>query len=216
MRAGVPIAALAAAACQRAPAPPPRPGPDGLIAALATARAVDAMAVPGAAWPRLTSAPYRGAHAAYAAGYATAIAPVRAALAAGRARVARPHYADDPALAAALRRERLALPVAAPAWVVAVDGRDLPAVFVWDGAAWRCLAGVDALTRGAIAGFDPACADAYARAAAGRCLDASAPAAVAALAGDAPAVAIACRRLRALAEAGGCEDRGSVAPAAHP
>jgi hypothetical protein len=57
---------------------------------------------------------------------------------------------------------------------------------------------------------------AYAAAADGRCLDASGPAAVAALAGDLAALAVACRRLIALADAGACGARGSVAPLARP
>lgn len=174
------------------------------------------MAVPAPAWPRLVSAPYAGQHAAYARAYPVASAGLVDGLAAAGVLAVRPHYADDPRLAPAQRRERIAVPVAAPGWIVSVGGRDLPAAFVWDGAAWRALAGLDALTRDAIGAADHDCAVAYAAAADGRCLDASGPAAVAAVAGDLAALATVCRRLIALADAGACGARGSVAPLARP
>lgn len=215
----------AAVGCEARPATaPPRPGADGLVAALGpvvgdrarAAAAIGRMAVPVAAWPRLVSAPYRDQHGAYARAYPVASAGLVDALAVGGVIAVRPHYADDPRLAPAQRRERLALPVAAPTWIVSVGGRDLPAAMAWDGAAWRALVGLDALTRDAIGAADHACAVAYAAAADGRCLDASAPAAVAALAGDLAALTVACRRLIALADAGACGARGSVAPPARP
>ncbi|MBK7196954.1 MAG: hypothetical protein IPH80_31195 [Myxococcales bacterium] len=221
---GVALAAVALGCEARPAAAPPRPGADGLVAALGPAvgdrargaRALAGMAVPGPAWPRLVSAPYAGQHAPYARAYPVATAGLVDALAGDGVLAVRPHYADDPRLAPAQRRERIAVPVAAPGWIVSVDGRDLPAAFVWDGAAWRALAGIDALTRDAIGAHDHDCAVAYAAAADGRCLDASGPAAVAALAGDLAALAVACRRLIALADAGACGARGSVAPLARP
>ena len=210
------LAALVAfAACERAAAPPqPQPGPDGLTALVARkdAAALRATEIDAAAWPRLVSAPYRDHHATYARRFAVAMAPVIAAVEAGGAIAVRRHYADDVALASTLVREKLAVPVGSTTWIVSVDGRDLPAVFAWDGAAWRALVGLDALTRDAIGADDHDCAVAYNAARVGRCLDASAPVAVAALTGDAAARTIACRRLIAMAAAGRCDDRGSVAP----
>lgn len=208
--------ALALIACDRAaaPPPPPGPGPDGLTALIARkdAAMLRATAIDAATWPRLVAAPYRAHHATYARRFEVAMAPVIAAVEHGGAIAVRRHYADDAALAPTLVRERLAVPVGMTTWIVSLDGRDLPAVFAWDGAAWRALVGIDALTRDAIGADDHDCAVAYGAARAGRCLDASAPVAVAALTGDAAERAIACRRLIALAVAGRCDDRGSVAP----
>ncbi|MBK9034000.1 MAG: hypothetical protein IPL61_22485 [Myxococcales bacterium] len=216
---------MAVAACRAAPPPPARPGPAGLAAFIgrlvghdraAVTAAVAATALDPATWVTVVSGPYRDHHAAYARAFPGATAGLVAALVAGGAVAVRPHYADDPGLTAGLRRERLAVPVGRPGWIVTVGGRDLPVVFVWAGARWRTLAGIDALTRDVIGAADHDCAVAYAAARAGRCLDASAPVAVAALTGRADERAIACRRLIALAGAGACEDRGSVAPAATP
>lgn len=211
------VCVLALVACDRA-APPPRqqPGPEGLTALVARrdAAALRATEIDAADWPRLVAASYRDHRAAYARAFAVSMAPVVAAVERGGAIAVRRHYADDPTLAPTLVREKLAVPVGTTTWIVSLDGRDLPAVFVWDGAAWRALVGLDALTRDVIGADDHDCAVAYGAARAGRCLDASAPVAVAALTGDAEARAAACRRLIALATAGRCDDRGSVAPVA--
>ncbi len=81
--AGWALIALALLACDRAPQDaPPRPGPDGLVAALApvvgdrarAARVIAGMELPEAAWPRLVSAPYAAQRAAYVQAYPVATA----------------------------------------------------------------------------------------------------------------------------------------------
>lgn len=183
----------------------------------AITRELATAAVDAAAWPGAVSAPYRGHHGRYAAAYPAATAAVVDALAAGGPIAVRRHFADDGRAAPALRRERLAVPVGATTYVIAVAGRDLPAVALWSGGRWRLLAGLDALTRDAIGARDHDCAVAYAETRDfGRCMAASAPAAVAALAGAPDDLAIACRRLIALHAAGCGGDRDSVAPPTPP
>lgn len=219
--------ALAWAGCGAAPSPPPPTGDaagltrwvEGLAGRdrAAIARGLAAAVVDAAAWDGAVSAPYRGHHAAYAAAYPAATAAVVDALAAGGPIAVRRHFADDGRAAPALRRERLAVPVGATTYVIAVAGRDLPAVARWAGGRWRLLAGLDALTRDAIGAGDHDCAVAYAETRDfGRCMAASAPVAVAALTGQADERAIACRRLIALHAAGACGDRDSVAPPTPP
>ncbi|MEZ4399545.1 MAG: hypothetical protein R3B06_05985 [Kofleriaceae bacterium] len=222
------VGALAlAVACRTAePAPPPgQPGPAGLATFLdevarrspaGAAAVVAGLRVDDPGWARLVTPPYRAAFAAYQAGYPAATAGLAAALTAGGPVTVRTQYADDPRLAPALRRARVALPVGRPGLIATVGGRDLPVVFVFD-RGWRALAGIDELTQAAIAAADPACARAYAQVGApGPCMDAAAPVALAAVAGDLAGEVIACRRLRALTQAGCGDDRGSVAPAPHP
>lgn len=221
--------ALAGCASGAAPAPAPTADAAGLtrwVAGLAgrdraaIERGLAAAVVDRERWGGAVSAPYRGHHARYAAAYPAATAAVVDALAAGGPIAVRRHFADDGRAAPALRRERLAVPVGATTYVIAVAGRDLPAVALWSGGRWRLLAGLDALTRDAIGARDHDCAVAYAETRDfGRCMAASAPAAVAALVGTPGSpddLAIACRRLIALHAAGCGGDRDSVAPPTPP
>ena len=212
------IAALLAAGCDRGPAPAPAPpigGPDGLVRYLdgeldRIARAPDragaaralvaSWKLPADVWPALVTAPYRPHHAAYATAFDRAAPALADAIAgaAGAAVEARWQYADDARLDGAQIRSRIALPDGRPGVIATTTGGGaLPAVFAFDGRAWRSLAGVDELTIAAIAAADPACAATYAAARSGACLALSAPVAVAALDGDGARLGRACARMAA-------------------
>lgn len=146
--------------CRR-PAPPPPPGtPEALAAYLHAATAHDATGwiLDRDAWDRTVVAPYRALWPEYRAHFDAAIAPVIRDL--PHAGATRRHYAGDPRLTKAQTRTRWALPVQYPS--VVADGLDT--VFVWDGAGWRVLAGLDDVLLAHVRALDPHCADLLARA----------------------------------------------------
>jgi hypothetical protein len=153
-------AVVVVAACSRS-APQPAPGsPEALAVYLKTATAHDASGwiLDQAAWDRTVVAPYRALWPEYKAHFDAAIAPVIAEL--PHAGATRRHYSGDPRLTRAQTRTRWALPVQYPS--VVADGLDT--VFVWDGAGWRVLAGLDDILMTHVRALDPACADLLARA----------------------------------------------------
>ena len=127
---------------------------------------------------------FRSLYPDYAAGFATAIAPVAAALASHGTITARQHYANDPRLLRAQLRTRWALPPLFPSVVAELDGAALPAVFVFDGAGWRALVGLDEAMLAHVRAADPKCADSLSRAGPpGSCTDLGYAVAAAALRG---------------------------------
>jgi hypothetical protein len=153
-------AALLIAACSR-PAPAPPPGsPEALAAYLKTATPHDATGwiLDEAGWDRIVVPPYRALWPEYKAHFDAALAPVIAQL--PHAGATRRHYAGDPKLSNAQTRLRWALPVQYPS--VVADGLDT--VFVWDGAGWRVLAGLDDVMLQHVRALDAHCADLVERA----------------------------------------------------
>ncbi len=160
----VALAALALAACSRAPAPPLPGTADDLAAYISrlAAGAPDAAARELARWPldralwqRTVVEPYR------ARWDELAPAPRLRALAAQLrpgAVTARRHYADDPHLTPGQLWQRWALPPLYPSFVVELGGRPLDTVFLHDGARWRALAGLDDLIDARVRALDPGCA----------------------------------------------------------
>jgi hypothetical protein len=207
--------------CRRARAPEAHEEPAGLAglrAAIERERAAIGGAVdpraaaaailagrelPAAAWPELVSERFRPHRGEAAAAFAAAIPAAADELAAlGRAAGALPievrwQYADDPQLAPAQARMRVALPVGRPGAIALAGGRPLAPIFVHDGARWRALLGLDDVVAARIAARDPACAAAYRAAAREPCLAMSAPVIAAALDPDAAGLARACGRLAA-------------------
>jgi hypothetical protein len=116
--------------------------------------------------------PYSELWPEYARGFDEASAPLLARLAAGGAVAARRHFAGDPRLTPAQGRLRWAVPVQYPSVVVELGGAPFDTVFVYDGARWRVLAGLDELLLAHVRARDPACAALLARAGPpGRCTE---------------------------------------------
>ncbi len=168
-------ALIALAACTRAEAPPPvpAPGPDGLAVELDrtlhaiaaadhpddTARAaVASWRFPEATWGALVTEAYRPHWRDYAAAFEAALPAVAARLAALRGAVrARWQYAGDPQLSNAQVRLRWVMPTGRPGVVAEIGGVPLDVVFVWDGAAWRALDGVDDVVQAAVGAHSAPC-----------------------------------------------------------
>jgi len=180
MRAAVVV--LIVAACSR-PAPAPAPGsPEALAAYLKTVTPRDATGwiLDQAGWDGIVVPPYRALWPEYKARFDASIAKVTAQL--PHAGATRRHYAGDPKLSNAQTRLRWALPVQYPS--VVADGIDT--VFVWDGAGWRVLAGLDDILLDHVRALDPRCAELVARAGpAGHCSEVGWFVADTALRGDA-------------------------------
>jgi hypothetical protein len=192
-RGGLAALALAgaAAACSHT-APRAAAGtPDELAATLHTLAGADEPTRQHAAiawqldeptWNRTVIPAFRGLYADYVAGYATAIAPVVAALATHGTISARQHYAGDTRLLRPQLRTRWALPPLFPSVVAELDGGAIPAVFVFDGASWRALVGLDEAMLAHVRAADPKCADSLGRAGPpGSCTDVGYAVAAAAL-----------------------------------
>jgi hypothetical protein len=195
-------AALSVISCARTE-PRATPGtPDDLAATLRSLAGADEASRERAAatwlldeptWNRTVVPLYRELYAAYAAGFATACAPVVAQLAAQGTVTARLHYAGDPRLTRAQQRTRWALPTLYPSAVAELDGQPLDAVFVYDSDHWRALLGIDAIVLARLRDANPACADQLARAGPlGTCTDVGYELAASALRGDRAALARAC------------------------
>ncbi len=159
------LAALATAACGRAPAPAPAPGTaDDLAAYIAglaagdpavTARELAQWPLDRARWERTLVEPYRALWGEVAPG--GRLRALGGELRRG-AVAARRHYADDPRLTPGQLWQRWALPPLYPSFVVEIDGRPLDAVFLHDGVRWRALAGLDELILARVRALDPGCA----------------------------------------------------------
>ena len=155
-----------ACACN-APPPPPKPGSaDELAQYLKTVagedqatreRAVASWRVPQETWNRTIVAPWKSLYGEYIAGYATTSHAMQDALASLDPVAARRHYAGDRALTIGEARLRWALPVQYPSMVATIGGRELDAVFVYDGQ-WRALLGLDALVMAHVRALDASCA----------------------------------------------------------
>jgi hypothetical protein len=160
------LLALALLACN-APPPIPKPGSaDELAKYLETIagedqptreHALQSWIVPEATWERTIVAPWKSLYGEYIAGYATAERPIRDALASLDPVAVRRHYAGDRGLTIAEARLRWALPVQYPSMVATIGGRELDAVFVYDGQ-WRALLGLDAIVMAHVRALDPSCA----------------------------------------------------------
>lgn len=204
------LAAATLAACggppsTPAPAPAPDdelrgPDPDGLARYLATvarlpadarAREVASWQLDRPTWDRSIAAPFRGLYADYAARFPRATAPLADALHPG-VFAARRHFASDPRGTTGQELVRWALPIVYPSAVVELDGHALDVVFVFDGARWRALAGLERAIADAVATLDPTCTYALEHARTPACSEVGYVVASAALGGDRAAFARAC------------------------
>jgi hypothetical protein len=172
---GVRLAAvLVVLACCRGGVPAPAPGSaDALAAYLAPLAGADeatrrhevaSWILDEATWRATVVPAYAPLYGDYARGHDAASAPLVARLAARGLVTARRHYAGDLRLTPSEGRVRWALPVQYPSMVAELGGAPIDAVFVWDGAHWRVLVGVDELVIARVRARDSACADRVARA----------------------------------------------------
>ena len=188
----VAIALAAVVGCRAEP--PQQPGPDELAAYLATIAGADATtrrrAVAGweldrFAWNATIVDPFRGLWDDYHARFAQAAPALVAQLAQAGAITARRHFAGDPRLTRSQARLRWALPTLYPSAVAELAGAPIDTVFVYDGSAWRALAGLDESVRALVSHVDHECGDMLANAGpAGRCTELGWAIADAALRGD--------------------------------
>ena len=156
-------------ACKAAPpAQPPAGSPEALAAYLRSVAGADeqtrTQAVTGwildeAAFDRILVPPYRQLWKDYAAHFDAVMPALVTRLASHGTITTRRHYAGDPRLTNAQVRVRWALPVQYPSVVAELDGAPIDTVFVWDGAGWRVLAGVDDLLLQRVRALDGHCAD---------------------------------------------------------
>lgn len=152
-------------------APPPAKitgAPEDLVAYLTTVAGADEVTrrrevatwiLDDATWRTTVVPTYAPLYTDYARGYDAAAERLVARLATRGDLTARRHYAGDPKLTRAQGRLRWALPVQYPSMVAELDGAPIDTVFVFDGARWRVLAGLDELVVARVRALDPACAD---------------------------------------------------------
>jgi hypothetical protein len=164
---------LVLVACGRSSPAPPTGTPEALAAYLSKIAGADetvrrheigSWILDEATWRQTVVPAYVPLWADYAHGYDAASAPLVAQLATRGQVTARRHYAGDMRLTPSEARVRWALPVQYPSMVAELGGAPIDAVFVWDGARWRVLAGVDELVLARVRARDAACADRVARA----------------------------------------------------
>jgi hypothetical protein len=168
VRAAVALACLAAAACHDPPPPPPASGtPDDLAIYLRTVagadtatrtREVSSWIVDETTWSRDLVEPYRALHAEYVRAFDAQIPAMVTRLAPLAAITARRHFAGDQRLTSAQVRMRWAFPVQFPSAVAELGGAPIDTVFLFDGAHWRALLGLDQILLAHIAALDPKCA----------------------------------------------------------
>lgn len=191
---------LLAIACRsQAPAPGT---PDDLAAYLANVagadeasrtREVASWILDERTWNRTIVDPWRTLYLDYTRAFDAARPALVARLAAGGHVAARRHYAGDPQLTRSEARLRWALPVQYPSVVADLAGAPIDAVFVYDGARWRALAGLDEVVLAHVRALDPACGDLLTRAGPrSRCTEVGWAVADAALRGDHTAFAHVC------------------------
>jgi hypothetical protein len=203
------VALAVTLACGHAPDPGPVPGtPADLEAYLRTVAGADPVArahevaswvLDEAAWNHTVVEPWRAMWPDYARGFDAAIAPLAVQLVTPGEVTARRHWAGDPRLTAAQARLRWVLPVQYPSAVAEIAGRAIDTVFVYDGARWRALAGVDELLVTRIRARDPECAALLARVGPpGRCTEVGWLVADSGWRADASRFAHACRLARVL------------------
>jgi len=164
--------ALLAAGCHREIGPTPGSAEDlaaylrGVAGADEATRrdAVAGWVLDEAAWRRIVVDPYRDVWRDYVAAFDRARPALVARLAAHGAITTRRHYAGDPRLTRAQGRLRWAVPVQYPSMVAELGGAPIDTVFVYDGARWRALAGLDDVVLARARALDPACAALLARA----------------------------------------------------
>ncbi len=190
------LGALLAVACQRRP-----PAPATLatyLSSLAGAdeptrrAAVESWKIDEAAWPQLTTDPYRAAYADYARQFALAAPALVARLGRAGAITTRPHFAGDARLTRGQARARWAQPVQAPSEIADLDGAPIDAVFVTDGGTWHAIVGIDVIIRDRATAIDPACAALFDALTPGPCADAAWVVAEAAMRTDRARFARAC------------------------
>jgi len=195
------LAAVMAFACGRAPAPPEPGSPEDLAVYLRTVagadeatrqREVATWILDEATWRRVIVEPYRELYDRYVHGFDAAAAPLVARLAPLGDVTARRHFAGDPRITRAQGRLRWTVPPLYPSAVAELDaehagfgGKPIDTVFVWDGAHWRALVGLDEIVLARAKELDPACGARLALAGAlGRCSEVGAAIADAAVRGD--------------------------------
>ena len=123
-------------------------------------------------WSRDIVEPYRTLYNEYAAGFDAQVPAMVAALAPLGQVTARRHFAGDRKLVPAQIRARWAVPVQFPSMVADLAGKPIETVFIFDGARWRAVLGLDAIVMAHVAALDPACAQLLALAGpAGRCTE---------------------------------------------
>jgi hypothetical protein len=150
-----------------APAPPPKPGSaDDLAAYLRTIAGADTQPrehaiatwlVPEATWDRTIVPAWRGLYAECVAQFPARAAAITPELASLDPVAARRHWAGDPKLTRGEARLRWALPVQYPSMVATIGGRELDAVFLYDGG-WHALLGLDELVIAHVRALDAECA----------------------------------------------------------
>ena len=184
---------LVLAACRRAPAPAPGSEADlaaylrGVAGADEATRtsAVAGWVLDEATWDRILVPPYRPLWHAYVAAFDRARPALVARLAARGAVTTRRHFAGDPKLTRAEARLRWAVPTLYPSMVAELGGAPIDTVFVYDGARWRALAGLDDVVLATVRARDAGCAAMVARAGpASHCTEVSAAVVDAALRND--------------------------------
>ena len=163
------VVALVLVACRdAAPPPPAHTGSAAELAAyLATVagadeatrkREVASWILDETTWSRDIVEPYRALYNEYVAGFDAQVPAMVAELAPLGAVTARRHFAGDRKLAAAQIRARWAVPVQFPSMVAELAGKPIDTVFIFDGARWRALLGLDQIVMAHVAALDPVCA----------------------------------------------------------
>jgi hypothetical protein len=162
-------------------------------------REIASWALDEASWNHTIVEPWRAMLPEYAGGFDAASAPLITQLVTAGEVTARRHWAGDPRLTPAQVRLRWVVPVQYPSAVAELAGRAIDTVFVYDGAGWRALVGVDELLMEKIRARDPECAALLARAGpTGRCTEVGWLVADSAWRADASRFAHACRLARVL------------------
>ncbi len=176
------VGVVALAACHDAAPPAVHDGAD-LVRELRRGELTDWLA-PSPVWQRTIMPPFIRLYADYAETFRERMPRIAERIGHGEL-VARRHFAGDPHLDGDEARTRFMLPVEFPSYVVALDGRDLGAVFFHDGERWRALIGLGDRVVDRARVLDPVCAAMLANAGPrGPCTDMSYEVAAATMRGD--------------------------------
>ncbi|MDB4954463.1 MAG: hypothetical protein JWO36_2032 [Myxococcales bacterium] len=110
-----------------------------------------------ATWRRAIVEPYRALWPDYMRSFDARVPALVARLGTAGAITTRRHYAGDARGTLAQGRLRWAEPVQAPSYVAELAGAPIDTVFIFDGAHWRVLAGLDEIVLAHVKSLDRAC-----------------------------------------------------------
>ena len=167
IRALAVMCSIAIGACHEPPATTTLGSPDDLadylrtVAGTETAtrtREVTGWIIDETTWSRDIVEPFRSLYREYVGSFDSQVPGMVSRLASLGPVTTRRHFAGDPRALPSQIRTRWAVPVQFPSAVAELGGQPIEAVFIYDGAHWRALLGLDQIVVAHVAALDPSCA----------------------------------------------------------